>query len=87
MIADFVAQLNDIDIAEFWFQKNSVTCHTTRDTINLLRETFDGSKISCNGPMNRPPKSCDKPQTFCIGAFSSNNNSFETIDKKSISRP
>jgi hypothetical protein len=60
MIADFfVPQLNDIDVAELWFQQDGATCHTAHATINLLRETFDERIISRNGPVNWPPRSCD----------------------------
>lgn len=56
----FVPQLNNIDNVEaYWFQQDGATCHTARDTINLLRETFDVRIISRNGPVNWPPRSCD----------------------------
>jgi len=58
MITDlFVPQLNDVNVKEFWFQQDGATCHTARDTINLLQETFDERIISRNGPW--PPRSCD----------------------------
>lgn len=46
-------------VAEMWFQQDGATCHTARQTINLLQETFDQRIISRNGPVNWPPRSCD----------------------------
>lgn len=55
----FVPQLQGINVADMWFQQDGATCHTARDTINLLKETFDERLISRNGPVNWPPRSCD----------------------------
>ena len=38
----YLSKLNDIDITDMWFQQNRVTCHTARETIQLLHETFSG---------------------------------------------
>ncbi|GFV07082.1 putative LOC100569746 [Trichonephila clavipes] len=35
------------------------TCHTTRATIDLLKDTFGDRLISRFGPVNWPPRSCD----------------------------
>ena len=60
MISNFlVPQLQGIDIADKWFQQDGATCHTARQTIELLRETFGDRIISRNGPVNWPPRSCD----------------------------
>ena len=60
MISNFlVPQLQGIDIADKWFQQDGATCHTARQTIELLRETFGDRIISRNGPVNKPPRSCD----------------------------
>jgi len=60
MITDFfVPQLNGVNVEELWFQQDGATCHTTRDTINLLQETFDERLISCKGPVHWSPRSCD----------------------------
>ncbi|GFS66010.1 uncharacterized protein TNCV_2510311 [Trichonephila clavipes] len=42
-----------------WFQQDGATCHTARATIDLLKDTFGDSLISCFGPVNWPPRSCD----------------------------
>lgn len=51
--------IQDIGVADLWFQQDGATCHTARQTIDLLRETFDENIISRNGPVNWPPRSCD----------------------------
>ena len=40
-----------------WFQQDGTTCHTARETTELLRENFRGRVISCNGDQNWPPRS------------------------------
>ncbi|GFX56403.1 putative DD41D transposase [Trichonephila clavipes] len=42
-----------------WFQQDGATCHTTRATIDLLKDTFGDRLISRFGPVNWPPRSCD----------------------------
>ncbi|GFT75673.1 transposable element Tc3 transposase [Trichonephila clavipes] len=44
---------------ELWFQQDGATCHTARATIDLLKDTFGDRLISCFGPVNWPPRSCD----------------------------
>ncbi|GFW59156.1 putative DD41D transposase [Trichonephila clavipes] len=46
-------------LTELWFQQNGATCHTARATIDLLKDTFGDRLISCFGPVNWPPRSCD----------------------------
>ena len=41
-----------------WFQQDGATCHTARETTELLREKFPGRVISRNGDQNWPPRSC-----------------------------
>ncbi|GFW43330.1 putative transposable element [Trichonephila clavipes] len=50
---------NDESHNELWFQQDGATCHTARATIDLLKDTFGDSLISCFGPVNWPPRSCD----------------------------
>ncbi|GFY05103.1 transposable element Tc3 transposase [Trichonephila clavipes] len=40
-------------------QQDGATCHTARDTIDLLKDTFGDRLISRFGPVNWPPRSCD----------------------------
>ena len=52
-------KIQDIDVADLWFQQDGTTCHTAGETIDLLKENFREQIISRNGPMNWPPRSCD----------------------------
>ncbi|GFT49338.1 putative transposable element [Trichonephila clavipes] len=55
----FIPKLNNHDVQELWFQQDGATCHTARATIDLLKDTFGDRLISCFGPVNWPPRSCD----------------------------
>ncbi|GFV11997.1 putative DD41D transposase [Trichonephila clavipes] len=55
----FIPELNNHDIQELWFQQDGATCHTTRATIDLFKDTFGDRLISRFGPVNWPPRSCD----------------------------
>ena len=60
MITSFLwPHLQAIDSERMWFQQDFATCHTSRDTIALLREKFPGRVLSRNGDQNWPPRSCD----------------------------
>ncbi|GFX86181.1 transposable element Tc3 transposase [Trichonephila clavipes] len=55
----FIPELNNHDVQELWFQQDGATCHTARATIDLLKDTFGDRLISCFGPVNWPPRSCE----------------------------
>ncbi|GFW72770.1 putative transposable element [Trichonephila clavipes] len=55
----FIPELYNHDVQELWFQQDGATCHTARATIDLLKDTFGDRLISCFGPVNWPPRSCD----------------------------
>ncbi|GFW46052.1 DUF4817 domain-containing protein [Trichonephila clavipes] len=55
----FIPELNNHDVQELCFQQDGATCHTARATIDLLKNTFGDRLISCFGPVNWPPRSCD----------------------------
>ncbi|GFW25711.1 putative DD41D transposase [Trichonephila clavipes] len=55
----FIPELNNHDVQELWFQQDGATCHTSRATIDLLKDTFGDRLISRFGPVNWPPRSCD----------------------------
>ncbi|GFU42976.1 putative DD41D transposase [Trichonephila clavipes] len=55
----FIPELNNHDVQELWFQQDGATCHTTRATIDLLKDTLSDRLISRFGPVNWPPRSCD----------------------------
>src|ERR1700761_3019106 len=42
-----------------WFQQDGATCHTARETIQLLHETFPGRVLFRFGDKNWPPRLCD----------------------------
>ncbi|GFS87819.1 transposable element Tc3 transposase [Trichonephila clavipes] len=44
---------------ELWLQQDGATCHTARDTIYLLKDTFGDCLISRFGPVNWRPRSWD----------------------------
>ena len=52
-------KVQDIGVADLWFQLDGATCHTAGETIDLLKENFHYQIISRNGPVNWPPSSCD----------------------------
>ncbi|GFW31464.1 transposable element Tc3 transposase [Trichonephila clavipes] len=55
----FIPELNNHDVQELWFQQDGATCHTARDTIDLLKDTFGDRLISRFGLVNWPPRFCD----------------------------
>jgi hypothetical protein len=52
-------KLDGMDMEGMWFQPDGATCHTARETTELLREKFPGRVISRNGHQNWPRKSCN----------------------------
>ena len=42
-----------------WLQQDGTTCHASRDTVNLLKEKFEGFIICRNEDINYPSRSCD----------------------------
>ena len=50
----FWHQLYDIDVEDMWFQQDGATCHTVRETIQLLHTKFPGSVISRFGDQHWP---------------------------------
>ena len=48
-----------MDLNNLWFQQDGATCHTLRNTVNLLKEKFEGFIISQNGDINYTPRSPD----------------------------
>ncbi|EFN78794.1 hypothetical protein EAI_16705, partial [Harpegnathos saltator] len=55
----FVSKLQDIDVDDMWFQQDGATCHTARETIQLLHESFPGRVISRFGDQIWPPRTYD----------------------------
>lgn len=71
MIQKFLfLKIDNIDSKDIWFQQDGATCHTAKDTINLLKTKFGDSIISKNGPINWPPRSCDlTPLDFFLWGY------------------
>ena len=60
MIMEFLwPQLDGMDMEGMWVQQDGATCHTARETTELLQEKFPARVISRNGDQNWPPRSCD----------------------------
>ena len=60
----------DMDMDGVYFQQDSATCHTSRETIGLLREMFPGRVISRNGDCNWPPRPWDlTPSDFFLWGY------------------
>ena len=55
----FLPKLDDIGVANMWFQQDNAICHTANKTIQLLHETFPGRVFSHFGDQNWLPRSCD----------------------------
>lgn len=51
-----------MDLEQMWFQQDGATCHTSRESMALLREKFPDNLISNRSDQNWPPRSCDLTQ-------------------------
>ena len=70
IIQFFVPKLQDMDVDDMWFHQQDATCHTAREIIHLLLESFSGRVISRFGHQNWPSRSCDlKPFYFFLWCF------------------
>ena len=47
------------NLYDIWFQQDGATCHTARETMDLLRSRFGEQFISRHGPVDWPPRSYD----------------------------
>lgn len=60
MITNFLwHEIGDMDVDGIWFQQDGATCHSAKETLQLLRTKFNGRLISKRGDVNWPPRSCD----------------------------
>lgn len=70
MLQNFLApQIQQFNLQNMWFQQDGATCHTARETMNLLRTLFPGRLISRFGDVSWPPRSPDltAPDFFLWG--------------------
>lgn len=78
-------RLEDMDLNNLYFQQDGATCHTARETLNLLQEKFPGRVISRNGDVDWPARSCDlTPLDFFLWGFLKDQvytNNPQTIDE------
>lgn len=51
--------LGKLDVDDIWFQQDEVTCHTSTNTIDLLKLKCYKREISRMGSLNWPSRSCD----------------------------
>lgn len=71
MLSNFLwPKFDNMDLDGIWFQQNGATCHTSNDTINILKERFEGMVISRRGDVNWPQRSCDlTPLNFFLWGY------------------
>lgn len=55
-VPELTQDLVDLDM---YFQQDSASCYTARETIQIRHETFPGCVRSCFDDYNCPPRSCD----------------------------
>lgn len=86
MIRDFLAnELAENNMEHYWFQQDGATCHSARETIDLLKPMFPRRLISKNGDYDWPPRSPDltAPDFFLWGYLKSKvySNKPETLEQ------
>lgn len=59
ILNEFVEQLDEDELQNGYFQQDGATAHTTRETIDFLREFFDDRLISLHTQVEFPPRSPD----------------------------
>ena len=71
LINDFLMpEIEARNFHDIWFQQDGVTCHTARETMDLLRNRFSEQFISRLGPVDWPPRPCDiTPLDFYLWGY------------------
>ena len=60
MLNEFLfTKIEELDIANIWFQQDGATCHTAEGTLYVLRPVFKDRIISRRAPFVWPSRSCD----------------------------
>ena len=60
MLNEFLfTKIEEVDIANIWFQQERATCHKAEATLDVLRSVFEDRNISRRGDVVWPPRSCD----------------------------
>ena len=58
------------NLHDIWFQQDGATCHTARETMDLLRSRFGKQFISRLGLVDWPPRSFDiTPLDFYLSGY------------------
>ena len=58
------------NLHDILFQQDGATCHTARETMNLLRSRFGEQFMFRLGPVDWPPRSCDiTPLDFYLWGY------------------
>ena len=66
----FLSKIQELDLHDVWCQQNGATCHSARVTMELLRGELCEHYISCSGPVNWSPRSCDlTPLDYCLWGY------------------
>ena len=55
----FFARNGKAGFVDMWFQQDASTCHTSCESVKILRYEFGEQFISWIGPVNWTPRSCD----------------------------
>lgn len=71
MLTDFLwPELTRLALDNMWFQQDGATCHTARDTIELIQQKFGERVISAKADVPWPSRSCDlTPLDFFLWGF------------------
>jgi hypothetical protein len=58
-VLEGLKEMEEMDVADAWFQQNGATAHTKRRSIQVFREMFPGKLISLRGNVGWPAHSPD----------------------------
>jgi hypothetical protein len=56
-VLEGLKEMEEMDVADAWFQQDGATAHTARRSIQVLREIFPGKLISLRGDVGWPAQS------------------------------
>lgn len=71
LVTDFlIPKVNEMNVANLYFQQDGATCHTTRPNMEILRQKFPGRVISRYGDVEWPARSPDlSPLDFFLWGY------------------
>lgn len=53
MMSNFLAQMQELDLNDMWFQQDDVICHKAGITMDVLRDEINEHFIKVSGFVNR----------------------------------